>query len=151
MSGIFNVINAVTNWLWGLPILILLVGGGIILSIIIGGIQFRHLGFIYKTTIGTLFDKEEQKRKKAQGASPFQVLTAALGATVGTGNIVGVGAAISMGGPGALFWMWVCGFLAMGIKYSEAHCPYATVSARRMATSGADLSCICQRDSTLSL
>ena len=119
MSGIFNVINAVTNWLWGLPILILLVGGGIILSIIIGGIQFRHLGFIYKTTIGTLFDKEEQKRKKAQGASPFQVLTAALGATVGTGNIVGVGAAISMGGPGALFWMWVCGFLAMGIKYSE--------------------------------
>lgn len=119
MSAIYNILSAFTNWLWGIPILILLVGGGVILSGIIGGVQFLHLGFIFKKTIGSLFDKEEQAKKKAAGITPFQALTAALGATVGTGNIVGVGAAIAIGGPGALFWMWVCGFLAMGIKYSE--------------------------------
>lgn len=116
---IYDLISAFTDWVWGIPILLLLVGGGIILTVIIGGIQFRHLGLIWKTTIATLFDKELQAKKKAEGVSPFQALTAALGATVGTGNIVGVGAAIAIGGPGALFWMWVCGFMAMGIKYSE--------------------------------
>lgn len=119
MSAIYDLISSFTNWLWGIPILILLVGGGVILSVIIGGVQFLNLGFIFKKTVGTLFDKEEQAKKKAAGITPFQALTAALGATVGTGNIVGVGTAIALGGPGALFWMWVCGFLAMGIKYSE--------------------------------
>lgn len=119
MEAIYNVISGFTNWLWGVPLLILLVGGGIILSVIINGIQFVHLPFIFKNTIGTLFNKEEQKKKKAMGVTPYQAVTAALGATVGTGNIVGVGTAIALGGPGALFWMWVCGFLAMGIKYSE--------------------------------
>lgn len=72
-----------------------------------------------KNTVGTLFDKEEQERKKALGVSPFQAVTAALGSTIGTGNIAGVGAAIATGGPGALFWMWVCGLVAMAIKFSE--------------------------------
>ena len=116
---IYELISAFTDWVWGIPLLILLVGGGILLTVIIGGVQFRHLGIVWKSTVATLFDKELQAKKKAEGVSPFQALTAALGATVGTGNIVGVGAAIAMGGPGALFWMWVCGFVAMGIKYSE--------------------------------
>lgn len=119
ISTVYSVLSTFTNWLWGLPILILLVGGGIILTVIIGGVQFLHIGFIFKKTVGSLFDKEEQARKKAAGVTPFQALTAALGATVGTGNIVGVGTAIALGGPGALFWMWVCGFVAMAIKYSE--------------------------------
>ena len=114
-----NAISNFTNWLWGIPILILLVGGGIIIAFLVKGIQFRKFGFIWRNTMGGLFDKEEQAKKKALGVSPFQALTAALGATVGTGNIVGVGAAIAVGGPGALFWMWVCGFIAMGIKYAE--------------------------------
>lgn len=119
LINIYEVINTFTNWLWGVPILIILVGGGIALAIIIGGVQFTRLGFIFKNTLGTLFDKKEQADKKAAGISPVQGMVAAVSATVGTGNIVGVGVAIALGGPGALFWMWVCGFLAMGIKYSE--------------------------------
>lgn len=118
-SSIYNVIAAITNWIWGLPVLILLVGGGIIISAIIGCIQLRRFGFIMKNTIGSLANKEEQAKKKAAGVSPFQAVTAALGGTVGTGNIVGAGAAIATGGPGALFWMWVCGFIAMAIKFAE--------------------------------
>ncbi len=130
---IFSVIEKFTAWLWGPPLLILLVGGGIILAVFIHGVQFRHLGFVFKTTVGTIFDKEEQAKKKAAGISPLQGMLAAVGATVGTGNIVGVGAAIATGGPGALFWMWVCGFIAMGIKYSEVtlSCHY-----REKATDG---------------
>lgn len=116
--SIYGLISAFTDWLWGIPILILLVTGGFILTLQIQGIQFTKIGFILKNTVGTLFDKELQRQKKAAGISPVQALTAALGATVGTGNIVGVGVAIATGGPGALFWMWVCGFLAMAIKYS---------------------------------
>lgn len=118
-TGIYEAITTFTNWLWGVPILIILIGGGVALAITIGGVQFTRLGFIFKNTLGTLSNKEEQAEKKAAGVSPFQGMIAALSATVGTGNIVGVGAAIAFGGPGALFWMWVCGFLAMGIKFSE--------------------------------
>lgn len=119
LHTIYDFINAVVGWVWGIPILILLVGGGIVLTLMIGGAQFRHFGFIMKNTVGTLFDKEEQKRKKAAGVSPFQAVTVALGSTIGTGNIAGVGAAIAVGGPGALFWMWICGIVAMAIKFSE--------------------------------
>ena len=119
LQAIYGFINAVVGWVWGIPILILLVGGGIVLTFVIGGAQFRHFGFIMKNTVGTLFNKEEQKRKKAVGVSPFQAVTAALGSTIGTGNIAGVGAAIAVGGPGALFWMWICGIVAMAIKFSE--------------------------------
>ena len=117
--AIWNAVSAFTDWMWGNPLLILLVGGGIILAFIINFIQSRKFGFIWRNTIGTIFNKEEQARKKAQGVSPLQVLIAAVGATVGTGNIVGVSSAIAIGGPGALFWMFICGFIAMGIKYSE--------------------------------
>ena len=119
MEAIFGFINAVTGWIWGIPILVLLVGGGLILTVVIGGIQFSRFGFIMKNTAGTMFDKEEQARKKALGVSPFQAVTAALGSTIGTGNIAGVGAAIATGGPGALLWMWICGLVAMAIKFSE--------------------------------
>ena len=119
LQQIYSGIVTFSDWLWGIPILILLIVGGVVLTFVIGGIQFTKLGFILKHTIGELFNKEDQARKKAGGITPFQSFTAALGATVGTGNIVGVATAIAIGGPGALFWMWVCGFLAMGIKYAE--------------------------------
>ncbi|MCD8362414.1 MAG: amino acid carrier protein [Lachnospiraceae bacterium] len=114
LTGIYNAFSSFTDWVWGIPILIVLVGGGIVLAVVVEGIQFIHLPFIFKTTLGSLGEK-----KSSDGISPLQGMIAALSATIGTGNIVGVGTAIAMGGPGALFWMWVCGFMAMGIKYSE--------------------------------
>ena len=119
MSSIIGTIALLHDFLWGIPALVILVGGGIVLTFFIRGVQFTRFGFIMKKTFGSLFNKEEQAKRKAAGISPVQALTAALGTTIGTGNIVGVGAAIAVGGPGALFWMWICGFLAMAIKYSE--------------------------------
>lgn len=117
--ALWNAVSAFTDWMWGNPLLILLVVGGILLGGIIKFIQVRKFGFIWRNTLGTIFDKEYQAKKKGNGVSPLQVLIAAVGATVGTGNIVGVASAIAIGGPGALFWMFICGFIAMGIKYSE--------------------------------
>ena len=117
--AIWNAVSAFTDWMWGNPLLILLVGGGIVLAFIIKGIQFRKFGFIWRNTVGTIFRKDGNARKTEDGVSPLQVLIAAVGATVGTGNIVGVSSAIAIGGPGALFWMFICGFIAMGIKYAE--------------------------------
>ena len=119
LTAIYNALSALNSFLWGIPILVVLVGGGIVLTFFIGGVQFRRFGFIMKNTVGTLFDRERQRELKAKGVTPFQAVTAALSGTIGTGNIAGVGAAIAIGGPGALFWMWVCGFLAMSIKFSE--------------------------------
>lgn len=133
MQSIYNAIEAFVGWYWGIPILIILIGGGIALTAIIGGVQFSRLGFIFKHTLGTIFNKEEQARKKAAGITPLETAIVALGGTVGTGNIVGVGAAIAAGGPGALFWMWVCGFLAMAIKYCEV---VASVAYRQKAEDG---------------
>lgn len=99
MTGIINALSAFTNWAWGLPILILLIAGGIIISVMIGVVQFRRPGFIFKNTLGTLFSKDAKKQNDGSGVTPAQALFAALGGTVGTGNIVGVGTAIAAGGP----------------------------------------------------
>lgn len=117
LTTLYEMISKFTNWIWGIPILIVLIGGGILLSLTIGGIQFRKAGFIFKNTIGEAFKKDKKVEK--DGITPLQGMIAALSATVGTGNIVGVGVAIAVGGPGALFWIWVAGFLAMAIKYAE--------------------------------
>lgn len=117
LEFIYEKISEITAWLWGLPLLILLIAGGLSLTIILGGIQFKKLGFIFKHTLGEALNKD--KKEYNGEISPLQGMIAALSATVGTGNIVGVGAAIAVGGPGALFWIWVSGFLAMAIKFSE--------------------------------
>ncbi|MCI2058735.1 MAG: amino acid carrier protein [Oscillibacter sp.] len=113
---IYKAISAFADWAWGTPMLIWLVGGGIVLTIAVGGIQFRRLGYVLKHTIGENFRKKGENGK----ISGYQAVISALSATLGTGNIVGVGAAIALGGPGAVFWMWVVGCVAMGIKYCEA-------------------------------
>lgn len=118
-AKIYEIASDFTGWLWGIPILIVLIGGGILITLIIGGVQFTRFGFIMKHTLFSLFDRQEQARKRALGISPAQAVTAALGTTIGTGNIVGVASAIALGGPGALVWMWICGFVAMAIKYAE--------------------------------
>ena len=101
---------------WGPWMLLLLVGTGVFLSVKVGFIQFTKFGHAMKNTIGKIF----QKQSAAGGeVTPFQAMTTALAATVGTGNIAGVTGAIAVGGPGAVFWMWVSALFGMVTKYSE--------------------------------
>ena len=118
MLDIITSVNGKINgFVWGPVMLVLLVGTGVYLTIRTGGIQVRYFGFILKNTIGSLF----AKKGKDHGAnlSPFQAVSTAMAATVGTGNIAGVTGAIFVGGPGAVFWMWVSAFFGMCTKYSE--------------------------------
>lgn len=115
----YDLIVAFANWAWGIPMLIWLVGGGVILTIATGGVQFRKLGWILKNTI---LNKEMREAGKDGEISSYQAVLAALSGTIGTGNIIGVAIAIVRGGPGAIFWMWIVGFVAMAIKYSEVVC-----------------------------
>lgn len=111
-----NAVTAFADWAWGIPMLIWLVGGGLLLTCAIGGLQFTKLGFVIRQTL----IKSIKDKTKTGNITSFQSVLAALSGTIGTGNIVGVGAAIALGGPGAVFWMWVVGCVAMGIKYCEA-------------------------------
>lgn len=112
-------ITAVNGWLngyvWGWPMIVLLVGTGLLLTILTGGVQFRYLGFALREVLGKL----TQKSTAAGEVSPFQAVATALASTVGVGNIAGVATAISIGGPGALFWLWVSGVLGMCTKFAE--------------------------------
>ncbi len=113
MEILENLISTASSFVWGPPMLILLVGTGLYLTIRLRGLQFWALGYAFKL----IFVKE----KGAQGdISNFAALMTALAATVGIGNIVGVATAISLGGPGAVFWMWVTGLVGMATKYAEA-------------------------------
>ena len=115
MEGLLNVVGWLTGLVWGPPMLILLVGGGLWLSIELGFFQFRYFPYIVKQTFGKIFTKPEGEGT----VTPFQSVTAALASTVGASNIIGVPAAIMFGGPGAIFWMWVIAFVGMGSKFAE--------------------------------
>lgn len=117
MLEIINEINsAVNSFIWGVPAMICIIGVGLYLSISTGFIQFRKFGYALKNTIGRMFTRKEA----AEGSmTPFQAVCTALAATVGTGNIAGVAGAIAIGGPGAVFWMWISAFLGMCTKFSE--------------------------------
>jgi len=109
----FSSLNA--QILWGTPMLILLVGTGVYLTLLLKGIQLRKLGHaLYWALI------KRREEGAAGDISHFQALMTALSATVGTGNIAGVATAIAAGGPGALFWMWMTGLFGMATKYAEA-------------------------------
>ena len=115
-------INSVLNdFIWGVPGLVLLIGTGILMTCCTKFFQVTHIGHWFKETIGSLFKKNSSSTKKTdkQSISQFQALCTALAATVGTGNIAGVAAAIVIGGPGAVFWMWVAAFFGMMTNYSE--------------------------------
>jgi AGCS family alanine or glycine:cation symporter len=103
------------GYVWGLPIIVLLIGTGLLLTVLTGGVQFRYLGFALREVLGKVL----QKGTAAGSVSPFQAVSTALASTVGVGNIAGVATAISIGGPGALFWLWVSGVLGMCTKFSE--------------------------------
>lgn len=115
-------INGVLNtFIWGVPGLVLLVGTGILLTVCTKFFQVAHVEHWFKETVGSLFKKDSKSTKKTdkQSISQFQALCTALAATVGTGNIAGVAAAIVLGGPGAVFWMWVAAFFGMMTNFSE--------------------------------
>ena len=109
--------SAVNGFAWGPIMLVLLVGSGVYLSIRTGFVQVRKFGYVMKNTLGSLFKKSDKDHGK--NLSPFQAVATALAGTVGTGNIAGVTGAIFVGGPGAVFWMWVSAFFGMCTKYAE--------------------------------
>ena len=112
-----NLLNQIDNLVWGVPLLMLLVGTGIYLTIRLKLLQILKLPLALKY----VFKKDEESScEDAEGdVSSFGALCTALSATIGTGNIVGVATAIKAGGPGALFWMWVAAFFGMATKYAE--------------------------------
>ncbi|MDY4693688.1 MAG: alanine/glycine:cation symporter family protein [Blautia sp.] len=119
---ISNINGKINGFVWGLPMLVLLVGTGILMTILTKGFQLSHLGYWMKHTLGSIFtDKHITKHTGAQdkSISQFQSLCTALAATIGTGNIVGVASALIAGGPGAIFWMWIVAFFGMMTNYSE--------------------------------
>ncbi len=122
MINMIEKVNGVVNSaVWGLPGLILLIGTGVLLTVLTKVFQISHLGHWWKQTIASVFKKDSTaiKTKDQKNISQFQALCAALAATVGTGNIAGVAAAIVTGGPGAVFWMWVAAFFGMMTNFSE--------------------------------
>ena len=117
MLQIIETINtAVNNFIWGVPAMDCIFGVGLYLSIRTNFLQIRKFPYAIKTTLGRIF----RKRDASDGAiTPFQAVCTALAATVGTGNIAGVAGAIAIGGPGAIFWMWVSALFGMCTKYAE--------------------------------
>ncbi len=106
----------VNDFIWGVPAMICIIGVGLWLSFRTGFVQIRKFGIAMKETIGRMFHREDA----AEGAvTPFQAVCTALAATVGTGNIAGVAGAIALGGPGAVFWMWISALLGMCTKFAE--------------------------------
>ncbi len=116
VAGINDQIN---SFVWVQIGLVLLIGTGIVMTIITGFFQVSHLGHWWKKTVGGVFKKDTHKKTEKGAVTQFQALCTALAATIGTGNIAGVAAAIVIGGPGAVFWMWVAAFFGMMTNYSE--------------------------------
>ena len=120
LTAVTNVNNAVNGVVWGVPALALLAFVGVLMTVLTKVFQVTHFGHWMKKTIGAVFsDKHVTSHTRDKSISQFQSLCTALAATVGTGNIVGVAGAILVGGPGAVFWMWVMAFLGMMTNYSE--------------------------------
>ena len=120
LEKVAEINGSVNGVVWGIFGLVLLIGTGVIVTLATKVFQVSHIGLWWKNTIGSLFTKGVMKHRKEKGViSPFQALCTALAATVGTGNIAGVAAAIAIGGAGAVFWMWVAAFFGMMTNYAE--------------------------------
>jgi alanine or glycine:cation symporter, AGCS family len=115
METLYNFERALNGYVWGWPMIVLLVGTGLLLTVVTGFVQFRRLPFALREVLGKLFEKGQG----SGSVTPFQAVATALASTVGVGNIAGVATAIFIGGPGALFWLWVSGILGMATKYAE--------------------------------
>lgn len=114
MAQIDRYLSLLNDWVWSLPLLILLLGTGIYLTFILRGVQFRYLGYAF----GQIY--ADQKKNSKGDINPYESLMTTLAGAVGTGAIVGVSTALLVGGVGALFWMWVTALFGMATKYSES-------------------------------
>ncbi len=120
LASVAEINGVVNSFVWGVPALILLIGTGFLMTIRSKGFQFSHFGMSMKETVGKLFTKKEvREAKEKHSISQFQALCTALSATIGTGNISGIALAITMGGPGAVFWMWIAALVGMMTNFSE--------------------------------
>jgi len=116
IDWLLEVNTRVNDVVWGPPMLVLLVGVGVYITVRTRAVQFRKFGFMCRETMGKIV----HRGPRAEGdVTPFQALTVAMGGTVGVGNIAGVATAIALGGPGAVFWMLVSGLIGMGTKFAE--------------------------------
>ena len=116
LNTIESINNVINNFIWGVPAMICIIGVGLYLSFGLRFLQIRKFPYAIRVTIGRIF----RKRDASDGAmTPFQAVCTALAGTVGTGNIAGVAGAIAIGGPGAVFWMWISALLGMCTKFSE--------------------------------
>lgn len=122
MEQVINALNGALSFAYdnilSIAMMILLIAAGIFLTVRTGFFQFRKFGYVIKNTLGKLFNKNMHKQDKGS-VSPFQAVTTALAGTIGTGSIAGVATALVLGGPGAVFWMWVSALFGMVTKYSE--------------------------------
>ncbi len=123
------VLDSIYNIVWGIPMLVLLLGNGLFLTFALKGLQFRYLPYAFKLV---LFPDKERDRQAKGDISHFESLMTALAAAIGIGNIAGVSTALAIGGVGALFWMWVMALVGMATKYAEAilAVKYRTVDER---------------------
>src|SRR3989337_3675322 len=115
MDSLYSFERALNGLVWGWPMIVLLMGTGVLLTVLTGAVQFRKLPFALAEVLGKIFSKGSG----AGSVTPFQAVATALASTVGVGNIAGVATAIFIGGPGALLWLWVSGLLGMCTKYAE--------------------------------
>ena len=115
---IASINSKINGIVWGVPAMILILGAGLLLSVLCKFPQFTRLGYIFKNTLGKALKKQEGPAAKGS-VSPFKAMCTALAASIGTGNIAGVSGAIAIGGPGAVFWMWISALVGMCTKYSE--------------------------------
>jgi AGCS family alanine or glycine:cation symporter len=116
MEQLLAIVNTLGGYVWGPPLLILLVGTGFYLTLALKGLQFRRLAYAFWLALV----KRREDDDEPGDITHFQALMTALSATVGTGNIAGVATAVAIGGPGAMFWMWVTGLVGMATKFAEA-------------------------------
>ena len=126
MNGLRDIVamvnGKINDFVWGLPMLVLLVGTGILMTVLTKGFQLSHFRFWMAHTVGAIFKNKHvtaHTAKEDRSISQFQSLCTALAATIGTGNIAGVAAAIAAGGPGAIFWMWIVAVFGMMTNFSE--------------------------------
>ncbi len=127
MSDIHSFVVQLKDWIWSPPLLILLFGTGLYLTFLLKGVQFRYLGYAFKQIVAT------QRNGSRGDISHFEALMTTLAGAIGTGTIVGVATALAVGGPGALFWMWVTALLGMATKYAES---LLAVKYRQVDSSG---------------
>jgi AGCS family alanine or glycine:cation symporter len=114
MEQIEEILMRIKDWVWGPPLLILLLGTGIYLTWILRGVQFKYLAYAFRQVYAS------QKKNSQGDISHFESLMTTLAGAIGTGSIIGVATAVAIGGTGAIFWMWVTAFFGMATKYAES-------------------------------